>query len=249
MKIAIISDIHEDIIHLRAALRSIEKHRVDQIVCLGDISGYSVPYYNHLDTRNAQECLHLIRSHCSHVVLGNHDIHAAEIIPEVSPAFEYPDNWYQMAYPERKKMASGKVWLHEENDIAPLYSTEDIAYLRRLPQYVVLPTSMGNVLFSHYAYPNLSGTGKTFFTYPDEFRKHFDFIRQKNCRLSFFGHTHTTGILKVMQKRIKKFGFRKAASLSNDNAISVPSIALNGKRNGFCIFNEKERTAQSFRIN
>jgi len=249
MKIAIISDIHEDIIHLKAALRNIEKHRVDQVVCLGDISGYSVPYYNHLGTRNAHECLQLIRSNCSHVVLGNHDMHAAGIIPAISPAFQYPDNWYQMAYQERKKLASGKIWLHEENDIDPLYTRDDIEYLRTLPQYVVMSASIGNILFSHYAYPNLSGIGNTFFTYPDEFRKHFDFIRQKNCRLSFFGHTHTTGILKVKQKRIKKYGFRKVAHLSDDNAISVPSIALNGKRNGFCTFNVEEEIVQSFRIN
>ncbi|MFO7873530.1 MAG: metallophosphoesterase family protein [Bacteroidales bacterium] len=248
MKIAIISDIHEDILHLKAALKNIEKHRVDQIVCLGDISGYSVPYYNHLGTRNAHECLQLIRSNCAHVVLGNHDMHAAEIIPEISPSFEYPDNWYQLAYQERKKIASGKIWLHEENDIDPLYTREDIEYIRSLPQCVVLPCSMGNILFSHYAYPNLSGAGNTFFTYVDEFRKHFDFMRQKNCRLSFFGHTHTTGILKVMQKRINKYGFRKIAVISGDTAISVPSIALNGKRNGFCIFNVKEWTLRSFRI-
>ncbi|MGM0567346.1 MAG: metallophosphoesterase family protein [Bacteroidota bacterium] len=249
MKIAIISDIHEDLVHLKTALINIEKHRVDEIVCLGDISGYSVPYYNHLGTRNAHECLELIRSYCAYVVVGNHDIHAAKIIPGISPSFEYPDNWYQMAYQERKKIASGKIWLHEENDIDPLYTTKDIEYLRSLPQYVVLPSSMGNILFSHYVYPNLSGAGNTYFTYVDEFRKHFDFMRQKNCGLSFFGHTHTTGILKVTPKRIKKHGFRKIVAISGDTAVSIPSIALNGKRNGFCIFDVTEWTLRSFRIN
>jgi len=248
MKIAIISDIHEDIIHLTAALKMIEKQRVDQLVCLGDISGYSVPYYNHLDTRDAHECLQLIRSNCSYVVLGNHDIHAAGIIPENSPFFEYPSNWYQLDYQERKKMASRKIWLHEENDMDPLYTRDDIDYLRSLPEYVVLSTAMGNILLSHYVYPNLSGIGKTFFTYSDEFRKHSDFTRHKNCRLSFFGHTHTTGFLKVMHKKTRKYGFGKVAAISEDHAISVPSIALNGRRNGFCVFDGEERTLQSFSI-
>lgn len=248
MKIAIISDIHEDILSLKAALKNIEKHRVDQIVCLGDISGYSVPYYDHLDTRDAHECLKLVRSNCSHVILGNHDMHAARIIPGSSSIFDYPENWHQLDYQVKKKMAMDKIWLHEENDIDPLYSGEDLEYLRSLPEYVVMSTTMGNILFSHYVYPNLSGAGKSFFTYADEFKKHFEFIQEKNCKVSFFGHTHIIGLLKVMPKSIKNLGFRKAASLSANNAISVPSIALNGKRNGFCIFDVKEEKVQSFRI-
>ena len=248
MKFAIISDIHEDLTNLKAALKNIEKHRVDQIVCLGDISGYSVPYYNHLDTRNAHECLQLIRSNCSYVVLGNHDMHAAGVTPGNSAVFSYPENWHQLDYHARKKLASHKIWLHEENDIDPLYTGDDIEYLRSLPEYVVLPTAMGNILFSHYVYPNLSGVGKTFLTYSDEFKMHFEFTRKKNCQLSFFGHTHTTGLWKVMQKKIKKYRFGKVAALSGNNAISVPSIALNGKRNGFCIFDIEEETVQSFRI-
>ncbi len=248
MKVAIISDIHEDIISLRAALNTIEKQRADKIVCLGDISGYSVPYYNHLDRRNAHECLQLIRSNCEHVILGNHDMHAANLTPGQSPFFNYPDNWHQLDYHERKQIASDNIWLHEENDIDPLYSREDIEYLRTLPEYVVLPSTRGDILFSHYVYPNLSGTGKTFYTYSDEFKKHFEFARQKKCLLSFFGHTHTTGLLKITQKKIRKYGFKKVTALSGENAVSVPSIVLNGKRNGFCIFDMKENTAESFKI-
>jgi predicted phosphodiesterase len=248
MKIAIISDIHEDIINLKAALKKIEKHQADEIVCLGDISGYSIPYYKHLDTRDAHTCLKAIRANCSHVVLGNHDMHAAGITPANSPAFIYPENWYQLDYRERKKLAKNKIWLHEENDIDPLYSRDDIEYLRSLPEYVVMESATGNVLFSHYVYPNLAGVGKSFYTYSDEFKKHFEFTWQKDCRLSFFGHTHTIGLMKVMPKRIRKFGFKKAVPLSGENAVSVPSIALNGNRNGFCIFDVKEGTVQSFRI-
>ncbi|MBS3769992.1 MAG: metallophosphoesterase [Bacteroidales bacterium] len=248
MKIAIISDIHEDIVNLKTALKQIEKIHADQIVCLGDISGYSIPYYNHLDTRNAHECLQLVRSNCEYVVLGNHDMHAAGIIPRINPDFGYPDNWFQLDYHERKKIASDKIWLHEENDINPLFSRDDIKYLRSLPEYVVLPTKKGNILFSHYVYPNLTGVGKSFYTYSDEFRKHFEFTRQKKSLYSFFGHTHVNGLMKVMQKRIKKYRFRQAATVSNHNAISVPSIALNGKRNGFCVFDVKELEVKSFRI-
>ena len=93
MKIAIITDIHEDLLSLQEAFRQIEKHQCDEIVCLGDISGYSIPYYNYLNRRNAHECLSLIRSNCKIVILGNHDIHAGSIIPSHCNFFDFPDNW------------------------------------------------------------------------------------------------------------------------------------------------------------
>ena len=37
MRIALISDIHEDVVSLKQALRKISKQKVDEIACLGDI--------------------------------------------------------------------------------------------------------------------------------------------------------------------------------------------------------------------
>jgi Icc-related predicted phosphoesterase len=54
MKIAIISDIHEDIDSFQAVLRAIDKFACHEIVCLGDISGYSIPYYNYLNARTGK---------------------------------------------------------------------------------------------------------------------------------------------------------------------------------------------------
>ena len=64
MRTAVISDIHGNLEALEAVLKRIEKERVDEIVCLGDIVGYGP---------NPNECLSLIRSTCVLVVLGNHD--------------------------------------------------------------------------------------------------------------------------------------------------------------------------------
>ena len=135
MRLAIISDIHEDLISLQAALRAIEKFSCEEIICLGDISGYSVPYYDYLHSRNAHECLSLIRANCSTVILGNHDIHAASIIPKHCNFFNFPDNWYQLNYHQRHQMANNTLWLHEENDLNALYKEDDLEYLRSLPGY------------------------------------------------------------------------------------------------------------------
>ena len=157
MRLAIITDIHEDVISLKEALRRIDRMRCDEIVCLGDISGYSVPYYNYLNSRNAHECLSLIRSYCKITILGNHDIHAAKIIPGHCDFFDFSDDWYQLSYQQRHQLANNSIWLHEENDLDPLYTNEDIAYLKTLPEYAVSDIGGTNVLFTHYVFPNISG--------------------------------------------------------------------------------------------
>jgi predicted phosphodiesterase len=64
MKYAIISDIHSNLEALTKALEIIDHRSADEIICLGDIVGYGA---------NPNECLALIRQHCSNVIRGNHD--------------------------------------------------------------------------------------------------------------------------------------------------------------------------------
>ena len=64
MKTALISDIHGNLEALTAALESLEKRQPDKIICLGDIVGYGA---------NPGECLDLVRSQASAILLGNHD--------------------------------------------------------------------------------------------------------------------------------------------------------------------------------
>ncbi|MFN4258866.1 MAG: metallophosphoesterase family protein [Gemmataceae bacterium] len=60
---AIISDIHSNLEALQAVLRDIDKHKVTEIYCLGDVVGYGP---------NPRECIDLIMK-CQMVLLGNHD--------------------------------------------------------------------------------------------------------------------------------------------------------------------------------
>jgi putative phosphoesterase len=64
MRIAVISDIHGNLEALTTALESIEGHKIDTIVCLGDLVGYG-PYPN--------EVVEIIRSKKIMCILGNYD--------------------------------------------------------------------------------------------------------------------------------------------------------------------------------
>ncbi|HLX63529.1 MAG TPA: metallophosphoesterase family protein [Planctomycetota bacterium] len=64
MRRAIISDIHGNLIALRAALEDCRRQRLDDIVCLGDICGYGP---------DPIECIDLVKQTCKWTLCGNHD--------------------------------------------------------------------------------------------------------------------------------------------------------------------------------
>ncbi|MCG8307813.1 MAG: metallophosphoesterase [Cytophagales bacterium] len=236
MRLAIISDIHEDLISLQAALKAIDKLKCDKIVCLGDISGYSVPYYDYLQTRNAHECLRLVRENCEIVILGNHDIHAASIIPKHCSFFNFPNYWYKLDYHQRHSLANDSLWLHEENDLDPLYKESDIEYLKSLPEFSTLKENETNILFTHYAYPNLSGLKREFFTYTDEYTQHFKYMDSLDCHISFIGHAHVKGFTLATPKKLRQFRYKEIQIKTSPCCIGIPPITSLNKRNGFCIF-------------
>ncbi|MDF1571371.1 MAG: metallophosphoesterase family protein [Bacteroidales bacterium] len=106
MRIAIISDIREDIESLRKVMCRIEKAGYDRLVCPGDICGFSVPYYKYQGLHNAHECLSLLREKNAVIVPGNHDYHAAGMLPQNSPAFEFPSDWYELEESRRKTLSN-----------------------------------------------------------------------------------------------------------------------------------------------
>ena len=64
MKVAIISDIHANVIALKAVLKDIEEQQVDRVYCVGDLIGYA-PFPN--------EVIALIREKNIPTVMGNYD--------------------------------------------------------------------------------------------------------------------------------------------------------------------------------
>ena len=248
MRIAIFSDIHEDIDSLKEVLRNIRKNTVDKTVCLGDISGFSAPHFGYLGTRNAHECLQLIVEKCDIVVIGNHDLHAAKIIPKNCQFFNFPDNWYELDYHERKKMAGHALWLHEENDLDPLYKESDKKIIRSFNDYSILNHQGQNILFSHYVYPNLSGLKKEFYTYADEYKQHFKYMKALDCSISFTGHAHTKGFFMATKSKFKQYRYLKRKIPKGPVCIGVPPVTCNGKLSGFCIFDTDENTIEAIRV-
>lgn len=247
MRIAIISDIHEDIVSLRRVIGKIDKKGYDRLICLGDISGFSVPHYSFQKTRSAHDCLSLLREREAVIVPGNHDYHAAKMLPESSPVFDFPPNWYELDYRQREELGQNAVWLHEENDLDPLYTHEDLAYLNTLPEFYIMKDTGRKLLFSHYVYPNLSGIRRGFYSYAREFSEHFAFMEQRQCEISVTGHVHARGCYTVSPGQFNQHRSRNIQLKAFPICIGIHPVTGDHNRSGFCIFDTERQTLRAER--
>lgn len=226
MRLAIVTDIHEDYESLLKVVGKAEASGYDKFICLGDISGFSLPYYTYEESRNASACLTLLREKCDIIIPGNHDLFAAGKDPEI------PD-----------ELKGQETWEHEK-DMDPGYSEEEISFLASLPFYKSLSTPAGNILFTHYAYPNLSGYVKGFYTWEQEFKGHFAFMKEHNCTLCFTGHAHPPGFYKVRPGGFRHYRRRSIKISSSPVVIGVPPATRHAQQSSFCIFDTISRRLQ-----
>ncbi|MEA1875563.1 MAG: metallophosphoesterase family protein [Bacteroidota bacterium] len=229
MHLAILSDIHEDYENLLRIVAKAEARGFDKLICLGDISGYSLPYYKYGESRNAPACLALLREKCDIIIVGNHDLHAAGIDPELPDILKGQDTW------------------QHELDLDPGYSEEDISFLATLPFYEILTTPTGNILFSHYVYPNLTGFVVGLHSREEEFQAHFAFMQEHNCSLSFTGHAHPRGFYKVHPRGFKHYHNRGIKITTFPALIGIPPATRNQHHRSFCIFDTISRKLQVFK--
>lgn len=248
MRYAIITDIHEDIVNLKFALKKIEKLNCDEIICLGDISGFSVPHYNYFNTRNAHECLNLIRNNCKIIIAGNHDLHAARKIPIISPDFKYPDLWYKMDYNERMNESTGLVWLYDNNELNPMYTHSDIDFLQTLPEYHILDTKEHRILLSHFIYPNLTGSAREFYSFVEDFEFHKKYMSDLDCHFGIAGHRHYAGLFVASDKEIIEKRYKREYTPKLNDCILAPPITGARNSNGFCIFDTDSFTIEAARF-
>ena len=218
MRLAILSDIHEDYESLSKIVGLAEARGFDKLICLGDISGFSLPYYKYEKSRNASACLALLREKCDIIIPGNHDLSAAGIRPELPDVLKGQETW------------------PHHLDMDPGYSEEDTSFLASLPLYDVLPTPAGNILLSHYVYPNLSGFVKGFYYSEKEFKEHFAFMLERDCKLCFTGHAHPGGFYRVHPSGFKQYGYRGIKITSFPAVIGIPHVTRHEHRSSFCIF-------------
>ncbi|MCK5066798.1 MAG: metallophosphoesterase [Bacteroidales bacterium] len=235
MRLAVISDIHEDYLSLQKILLKAEAKGYDQLICLGDISGFSQPFYKYRKSRDASACLHLLREKCEIIIPGNHDLHLARRIPEHSAIFDFPKDWYELPLHQRTELTKDEIWLHED-ELEHNYTPGDIAFLNTLSEFSVLNTPELNILLSHYAFPNLSGFKKGFYSWEKEFSQHFEFMQENDCSLCFTGHAHPRGFYIVHPDSFKQYRYRGIKISDFPAIVGIPPVTRHKHRTGFCIF-------------
>jgi len=237
VKIGILSDIHEDIKRLKEALAILHKEGCSQIVCLGDFTGYSVPYCAFLLSRNAHEVIEMLKKNCEFILAGNHDFFSIRKLPKNKADFPYPENWYSLDYRTRQKLSKGKLYLYEHHSLPPLLTKEDEQFIRQLPEYVVNKYGDLEILFSHYAFPDLVGAMKFDLKTPADVKRHFAFMKQHGCTLSISGHLHYEGIMIFTEDEAREIPFNETIKLTNNLTwLYGPSVVNAEDANGVLVF-------------
>lgn len=246
MRIAFVSDIHEDYISLGKALAFIKDQGANSIVCLGDISGFSELHHGHKNHKSASRTLKLLKQ-ADIIIKGNHDHFACKTFPKHDICFSFPDNWYSLSVKEQKEFSKNKLWLYEDDEQTD-YSEKDILFLKSKKEYAVVTHQNYSLLFSHYIYPNLSGSSKNFITSTKELLTHFQWMQSLNASFSFCGHGHPalTTIYEFSQE--KKLAFGNAVKLNKNSIIMLPAIVKNDNAQGFCIFDTESFILKAFSI-
>lgn len=133
MRIALISDIHGNLVALDATLREIATQRIDQIVCLGDIA-YSGP--------QPHECVETIRALGCPTIMGNCDNLAIQLRREGR-------------MPERLRGVNRRgAWVDEIDAWSALALTDDdAAYLAALPMTASIELGPGATLLCVHGSP------------------------------------------------------------------------------------------------
>ncbi len=235
MKLGFLTDIHEDVHNLEKALFILAKEKCDALICLGDIVGFTLPFYRYIETRNAEECIRLVRQNCSVAVAGNHDLFAVKKTPVFRAGFPYGENWYDLDYDIRAKKARNRIWLYEDSEIRCRLSDEAKSYLDGLQEVEIKEMGGLRFMFSHFCYPDFSGSAIYFPREAFHLKKHLTYMAEHNCTISVSGHGHPEGALVVQETEFNLVGFKKVKLLQDPHWIVVPCVARTTRRNGVMV--------------
>lgn len=241
MRIGFLSDIHEDILSLDLALGILAAQKCDTLVCLGDIVGFTLPFYQHIQTRSADACIDRVRAHCTAAVAGNHDLYAVRRVPEFKAGFEYGPDWYGLEYEARASRARDRIWLYEDNEIPPVLSTAATDFLRGLRETQCVTFGRTSLLLSHFCYPDLSGSAIYFPSQAFHLRKHFEFMHRQGCRIGISGHGHPEGCLIVDEDRFVLHPFGTIPLADEPLWIVAPPVARTSRANGCMVLDTDQR--------
>jgi predicted phosphodiesterase len=235
MRLGFLTDIHEDVQNLIRAFSVLEKEKCDTLICLGDITGFTIPFYRYIESRNAEECLRLVKENCSVVIAGNHDLYAIKKTPCHKAGFDYPENWYSLDYEVRSKMSKNRIWLYEDNEIKCKLSENAKEYLLSLGEIEFREFDNIKFLFSHFCYPDFSGSAIFFPSEPFHLKKHFEYMNENNCRISISGHGHPEGTIIVDEDQFSFSAFGTHKLLDDPQWIVIPCVARTSRLNGVMV--------------
>lgn len=233
MRIAIISDIHEDFRMLEKAITSLKSIGYDQLVCLGDITGFATEYYTHAPDANA--CIDLLRENADIVLAGNHDLHSSQRLPSYHLNKNIPLNWYDLTLEQRFAFSNNTLWLYEE-EILPSLTPENEQFLRNLKEWCTIDLGDRKILFSHFLQPDLSGVSRWFPYRIHELRPHFRFMKECDCSLAFVGHCHPEGVAVVSKLFWSSPTFNAVRLKKKPRIVLCPAVTRGNKISGFAIF-------------
>jgi len=235
VKIGIISDVHEDITRLNEALHIMRSSNIEEYVCLGDITGFGAPYYSYIKTRDANAVIKVL-TNFDVVVGGNHDLYDVKRLPSNHCELNIPINYYEMNRQTRKALVNGKMFAYE-TELDSLLTEESEKYLRKLDEYRIKKYDGTNVLYSHYACPDITGTTTFKVNKYRDLRKHFEFMNDHNSLYSFSGHEHVEGLKIFTKDQVIRVPFNKKYKLKDKMAwVLIPALANGTNANGFVIF-------------
>lgn len=247
MKIAIIAGIHEDIKNLEKALEMIKGVQCDEIVSLGDIVGYSVPFFGFYKSRHAHKCVDLVKQMTSISIVGNHDLFAIEKLPK-ERGFDYPENWYSIEYADRIKIGKDKVWIYHD-ELPAILERQDFDYLSTLSEYHIEKYLDETCMFSHYVKPNLVGDTQFVIEQAEDLTDHFDFMNEYGVKYSFVSHDWIEGLRFITASKIDSLGYGKFELPSEPTVIGVPWVANGTPSNGFVIVDTETNEIECVPLN
>jgi predicted phosphodiesterase len=170
MRIALLSDIHSNLQALTKALSLIDRSRIDEVYCLGDVVGYGA---------NPNECINLIRDRAKYTVLGNHDL--ASLDTSTAAYFTKPGRiaaeWTRKALtPDNKDFLASLPYTMETETFTLAHASplepQNWEYVLSLPiaqkQFAVFSTKI--CFIGHTHVPSVCGENLRTFTFKKEMR-------------------------------------------------------------------------------
>jgi len=245
MLLGILSDIHEDIVRLSEGLIILKSRAVDELVCLGDLVGYSPRYYDFSKTRDPNAVVSTLSEKCSCAVIGNHDLYALRRVPVNKEFFPYPENWYGLSLKDRQEVSSGQVYLYDDEEMPLSLSPANVRYLESLPEYCVKSFDDHKILLSHYAFPDCTGSSTTEILKSEQLASHFAMMNELDCIYGISGHDHSVGAKVFTASAMSEYSFG-AILLPREAAwLNGPAVACQkSTRNAVSIYDSDRRTLE-----